>query len=103
MRTVAGEAGIAAGAPDLRSDPLGRPRLDHPGKTRPGVRGSVVCFIAPATFLTSLGLIEAAMTRTSAVVSLTLGAGISASSRTEGSPKALNCIARIICSFITVV
>ena len=33
------------------------------------MRGNVVCFIAPATFLTSLGLIEAAMTRTKAVLS----------------------------------
>ena len=30
-----------------------------PAKSRPGTRGNVVCFIPPATFLTSLGLIEA--------------------------------------------
>ena len=39
----------------------------------------------------------------SAVVSLTLGAGISASSRTEGSPKALNRIAHMTFSFIIVI
>src|SRR5580704_1773982 len=62
------------------------------------MRGNVVCFIAPATFLTSLGLIEAAMTRTKAVLSSRAGAGMSTSLRTEGSPKASNRIARMICS-----
>jgi hypothetical protein len=46
-----------------------------------------------------LGLIEAAITRTSAVVSPTAGAAISAGSRTEGSPNVLNLIARMTCSF----
>jgi hypothetical protein len=55
--------------------------------------------MAPATFLTSLGLIEAAMVRTNAIVSSMTGAGISATSRTDGSPKALNRIARMTCSF----
>ena len=60
---------------------------------------AVVCFMAPATFLTSLGLIEAAMVRTNAVVSPTAGVAISATSRTEGSPKVLNRIARMACFF----
>src|SRR5271156_844081 len=62
------------------------------------MRGGVVCFIAPATFLTSLGLIEAAMTRTNAVVSSAAGAGASAKWRTEGSPKASKRNARMTCS-----
>ena len=44
------------------------PASTTPAKSRPGMRGKVVCCMAPATFLTSLGLIEAAMTRTSAVL-----------------------------------
>jgi Histidine kinase-, DNA gyrase B-, and HSP90-like ATPase len=86
---VAGEAGIAAGAPDRRSNPVGRPASTTPAKSRPGIRCSVVCFMVPATFLTSLGLIEAAMTRTSAVVSPTAGAATSASSRNGGIAEGL--------------
>src|SRR5277367_6571232 len=63
------------------------------------MRGKVVCFIAPATFLTSLGLIDAAITRTRAVVSSVAGSATSVVSRTDGSPKVPNRIARIICSF----
>src|SRR5580658_7937897 len=63
------------------------------------MRGKVVCFMAPATFLTSLGLIDAAITRTRAVVASGAGSATSVISRTEGSPKALNRIARMICSF----
>jgi hypothetical protein len=62
------------------------------------MRGSVVCFMAPATFLTSLGLIEAAITRTSAIVSAMAGAATSANSRTDGSPKDVNRIARMTLS-----
>jgi hypothetical protein len=69
VSTVAGEAGIAASAPDRGPNPVGRPRLDHSGEITAGDPGRVVCFMAPATFLTSLGLIEAAMTRTIAIVS----------------------------------
>ena len=36
------------------------PASTTPAKSRPGMRGNVVCFIAPATFLTSLGFDEAA-------------------------------------------
>jgi hypothetical protein len=41
------------------------------------MRGAFVWLIAPATFLTSLGLIEADMTRTTAVFSSAIGAGSS--------------------------
>jgi hypothetical protein len=93
MGAVASEAGVA-GSPDLGPDPLGRPRLNHAGEIAAGIRGSVVCFMAPATFLTSLGLTEAAITRTSAIVSAMAGASTSANSRTDGSPKDLNRNAR---------
>src|SRR5208337_2674802 len=59
------------------------------------MRGRIVCFIAPATFLTSLGLIDAALTRTTAVFSSAVGLGASVNSRTDGSPNALNTIARM--------
>jgi hypothetical protein len=63
------------------------------------MRGSVVCLIAPSTFLTSLGLIEAAMIRTKAALGSTAGATTSANSSTEGSPKVSNCTARMTGSF----
>jgi hypothetical protein len=72
--SVAGKASIAARAPNFVADPLRRTNLDHtPAKSRPGMRGGVLCLIAPATFLTSLGLIEAAITRTMAVLRNRLG------------------------------
>src|ERR1700726_3067044 len=61
------------------------------------MRGSVVCFIAPATFLTSLGLMEAAIIRTNAVLSSTAGVATSTNSSTKGSPKVSNRSARITC------
>jgi Molybdopterin oxidoreductase len=54
--------------------------------------------IPPAIFLRSLGLIEAAMRRTTAVFSSAAGAGTSVSSRTEGLPKTSNLIARYLCN-----
>jgi hypothetical protein len=57
--------------------------------------------MAPATFLTSLGLIDAALVRTNAIVSVVAGAAISSTSRTEGSPKVLNRIARMTCFLLT--
>jgi hypothetical protein len=100
MGAVAREAGIPAGPPDRGPDPFGWARLDHAGEITARMRGSVVCFMAPATFLTSLGLIEAAMTRTSAIAPPTTGAATCASSRTEGSPKASNRMARMTCYFV---
>ena len=75
------------------------PTSTSPAKSRPGTRGSVLWLMAPATFLMSLGLIEAAMTRTTAVFASAMGAGASTALRTEGSPKASNRIARMTCSF----
>src|ERR1700748_1514111 len=63
------------------------------------MRGSGVCFIAAATFLTALGLTAAAWTRTRAVSPSICGASASTSSRTDGSPKLLKRIARMVCSF----
>jgi hypothetical protein len=40
------------------------------------------------------------MVRTNAIVSPMAGAAISATSRTEGSPKVLNRIARMTCCFL---
>jgi hypothetical protein len=51
--------------------------------------------MAPATFLTSLGLLEAAMTRTNAILSSIAGAGASTNLRIEGSPKVSKRIARM--------
>ena len=48
-----------------------------------------------ATIVTSLGLTDAAMTRTNAAPSLTAGVGASSTFRTDGSPKASNRTARI--------
>ena len=70
------------------------PTSTTPAKSRPGMRGGVVCLIAPATFLTSLGLIEAAITRTTAVFACAIGSGTFTALRAEGSPKASNRIAR---------
>jgi hypothetical protein len=53
------------------------------------MRGGVVCLIAPATLLTSLGLIEAAMTRTTAVFACAAGTGTFTDLRAEGSSKSL--------------
>src|SRR5580698_2533178 len=59
------------------------------------MRGRVVCSMRPATFFTSLGLMEAAMTRTMAVDSVALKSGRSTTSSCEGWPKRRNSMARM--------
>src|SRR3984957_12334276 len=44
------------------------PASTTPAKSRPGMRGALVWLIAPARFFTSLGLIQAAITRTNAAL-----------------------------------
>ena len=61
------------------------------------VSGRTAPSISPATSLTSLGLTEAAWTRTIAQPSLCCGSGrFTNASCATGSPKALNCKARIL-------
>jgi hypothetical protein len=61
---VAGKAGIVARTPDFHADHSAGPASTTPA----GMRGAPVWLIAPATFFTSLGLIEAAITRTNAAL-----------------------------------
>jgi hypothetical protein len=63
--------------------------MTTPEKSRPGVRGNVVPENRPATFFTSLGLIAAAFTLTSASPSPGSGRGISSIRRTDGGPNSL--------------
>src|SRR6476646_7974651 len=63
--------------------------MTTPEKSRPGVRGNVVPENRPATFFTSLGLIAAAFTLTSASPSRGSGRGISSIRRTDGTPNLL--------------
>jgi hypothetical protein len=67
-----------------------------PEKSRPGVRGSVVCSKSPATFLGSLGFMAAALTSTSSSPEAGVVVDTSSISSTDGGPKwwnlkALNC------------
>src|SRR5271166_4544711 len=91
MGAIAGKSRIATRAPNLGARPFERTCLGHSGE----IPAQCCLPHRPATFLTSLGLIEAAMTRTNAVLSSAVGAATSSTSRTAGSPKALNCIARM--------
>jgi hypothetical protein len=66
-----------------------------PEKSRPGTRGSSVCSIDPATFLTSLGLTEAALMRMTAVASYGRGSRKVTGCSFDGSPNTVNWIARM--------
>jgi hypothetical protein len=77
MRAVAGKPDIAARTPNLCADPFAGLAITTPAKSRPGMRGKVVWLMAPCTFFTSLGLIEAASIRTTAVSDPSTGSGTS--------------------------
>ena len=68
-----------------------------PEKSRPGVRGSVVCSKSPATFLGSLGFMAAALTSTSSSPDAGVGVGTSSISSTDGGPKWWN-LKALICA-----
>ena len=63
------------------------PSATMPAKSRPGVRGRTVPSMAPATFLTSDGLTEAAVTCTKAEPGPATGIGTSTASSTSGGPN----------------
>ena len=73
----------------------GGPLITTPAKSRPGVRGSTVQSIAPATFFTSDGLTDAASTRITASSAVPVRSGRSVTCNTPGSPNSVKRKARM--------
>jgi hypothetical protein len=97
MTAVAPEPETAPPEPKTECpDSSSEPPTTTPAKSRPGIRGTVVWCILPCRFLTSLGLMAAARTRTSTSPAARLGVETSSSCKSSSDPVLWNRKARII-------